>query len=259
VVCEHCNAALAIKLHSSLTPATRRKMAQEYRLKLCSAHKVTCPFFSQRVLPNDGAIPSWMASVVPDYIMELMDSPTPGLVAERKMKEIEELIGANHKLEIDLSALGKRQGLVMDVLFKLGFPPKSYHSLVIFGWEPVEVKDSKLQCGLCLAQYESDRAGDDNQSTDPPNSKRQRISNTKDLLYTHRHYCPIQCGFPTDSALAQPLWQEIANRILDELPPQELDPLERFQSIQQMLSSAISDSIAERKETNDALVPSCRP
>ena len=265
LVCNHCNAALAIKFHLSLKPADKWKIAQQYRSKLCSGHKATCLFHSRRFPPMDGPLPAWAVSIIPEYLMEIMDSPTLGLplVFEKRMKEFEAIAHRNLTIALDLSFLEVGQNIIVDIHQKLRKYPYTFLVLVVFGWESVSAsKNSKLniQCGLCLAQSELFYSDDKNQDmdiNDQPIPKRQKVSRAMNPFTAHRHYCPIKCGFPKDVTSAQPLWQTIANKLLEDSPLLDLEVDHGFRSLQQMLSSAVSDRIVNREgstSSSDTLV-----
>ena len=265
LVCVHCNAALAIKFHSSLKPADKWKITKEFRSRLCSGHIITCLFHSSRFPPMDGPMPAWAVSIIPEYLMEIMDSPTLGLPAifEKRTMEFKVTAQKNVIFPLDLSFLEVGQNIIEDVHHMLGKFPYTFLALVIFGWESISSSnDSKfiLQCGLCLAQSEIFCSNDNNQEhseIDQPTQKRQKISNAMNPLTAHRHYCPMKCGFPKDASSAVPLWQTIANKLLEDSPQLDLELDLGLRSLQQMLSSSISDRMTNRDESvisSDSLI-----
>jgi hypothetical protein len=194
-----------------------------------------------------------MASVVPDYLVELMESPTPGEVMEKMAKRLDMISGRKEVAQVELTCSGEEQILVDDVRAKLGIGRNSFLSLALFGWDsiaPIQDSVMMLLCGVCLAEAELDCSQEHTNEArtleQEPTRKRQK--RTMDPIKSHRHYCPWKCGFPCDSTPVQPLWQVIAKRLVSESPPQpELELEDSFRAIQHMLSSAISDNIAGRK------------
>lgn len=272
IACVHCNAALAIKFHPRLKPAHKHQMAQEYRSKLCCAHQPTCPFHSNTFPPSSTTSPSFpgwmMASVLPDHLVELMESPTPGAVMEKMVKRLDNMLSGSRTemtpFEWNCSS-GEEQTLVDDVLGKLGIGRNSFGSLAILGWDtmiapPLQQEESVimvLSCEVCLAEVELDgrshheeaRRRQTLEDQDEPTTSQKRQKRSMDPIQSHRYYCPWRCGFPCDSKTpVPPLWQVIAKRLVSEPSPQPPElTMDSFHAIQHMLSSAISDKIAGRK------------
>jgi hypothetical protein len=251
LVCDHCNVALAIKLHPGLKPADKHRIAQGYRCKLCSVHKLTCPFHSNNFPPTTSDLPVWMASVVPDNLLQLMDSPTANTVMTKLIKALDLNSDGTDFAQFEWTYSGEERTLLAEVLQMFSVDKTSVRSLALFGWESdTPIQDAaiiKVRCSVCLVEVELDCSDHEVRNTEhEPACKRKKRG--MDPINSHRYYCPWKCGFPVDSTPVLPLWQVIAKRLVEELPEQQdLDPVNRFEAIQMMLSSAISSRIVEPK------------
>ena len=142
------------------------------------------------------------------------------------------------KLNLDTTA----DQLIRQAPQQLGMGYNSSVALALFGWIPIGTQSTAnppivtVGCPLCLAwidmrlellqnqadstnekETEYHRGGEEEESSSRP-SKRSKISARKKRFSNpwtnHRHYCPMVCGFPTDTLEHDtPAWQTILSRL----------------------------------------------
>jgi hypothetical protein len=99
--------------------------------------------------------------------------------------------------------------------------------LTLLGWtaQPSKVADSVLlECQLCLKpisatisiseETRTKTASPELETDEDPPAKRQRSTSDWNPLSSHRHYCPYSCGFYQKGLPSEPIWQTLANRLL---------------------------------------------
>jgi hypothetical protein len=237
---------VAVAFHPLLKRADEVRIAKIYKEQLCTAHKVTCPFHAN-AFPSfeekDNGIPSFLGSVLPQTSVQLFEQESnPKLILEKQMKVLlncvekepypldlagtqmtEYLHNNNETVETFVSRIGAALGC--------GGEQKEWAAmLALFGWEPLLEQCHHesdpvvmLHCPVCLAQrglpiQTNDEESDDS-SVDEIRPAKKRKTTVKHKMMnpmtSHRHYCPIICGFPNNAdSFPTPMWQRIATNLL---------------------------------------------
>lgn len=243
IICQHCQAVVAIAFHPLLKSEDEVRIANTYKEKLCTSHKVTCPFHANAFPTTDTIIPSYLGSVLPVETMQLFEQPNPRSLLQKHVKQLENTVGNEQKpLALDLSPkqmeefLQEGESVEMFVsrvseALDCGDGNEWATVLALFCWEPLECRQAtskavQLQCPVCLAQRglplqsESEQVSDeDDSSADEvrPAKKRRAVDGLLRMnpITSHRHYCPVICGFAQqDSSFSSPMWETIATNLL---------------------------------------------
>lgn len=222
------------------------KLCAAYRMKIATNHKDGCVFGLGKHLyeeiieensKNTSAssstiVPSYMASVIAENYIQMMEHPTPSALVRYQVKEIISLLPKTAtkgtiwrfpKLQVPLEI---QQFAFTDAKLMLESDDEATVALAILGWAPAKkmknsVPTAYLGCPLCLAtmelDLESDVAGKDKAERGRPTKRLRTLAKHCNPVDAHRYYCPYQSGFP--SSIVQPtnpVWKRILERLLQE-------------------------------------------
>lgn len=269
LTCSFCNSALAITLLSSLSTKASEKVCNAYREKLVLAHDPNCPFkiegeqFLRESQQNRHIIiPVYMASVLPQEVVKLVEHPVPRSLLRLRVQQLESKCPTSWtfpKLQIsneitDVSTSAEEDDPIKSAC-QLLETTQTPAILSILGWEHTSNKEDEtgrpvvcLGCRLCYSWMELTLEEADSSPTndDKQPEKRRKLASPRyrNPLQAHRHYCPIICGFP-ESLFAEkkPLWKSILSRLLQQQKVvNETGGPEDYtvDKIQQILRSAIA-------------------
>jgi hypothetical protein len=229
---------LKIVFHSQLKQAAVQKIAAIYKQRLCTAHELICPFWSNE-FPVDQvpyAVPSYLATVLPEPAVELMEHPAPAKLLRAPMKEwIKVLKGESIDLAIPEEVQTKMSSLVVTeeeddaddgggltnmIFTACGLETSKANEdailLALFGWAPMEQTSSgapkRAKCSVCHAEARVPFLRPTTEAGEAPQTKKRRM--TMNLVSAHRHYCPFVCGFPTAGKPAEPMWDVIVKNLV---------------------------------------------
>jgi len=240
IVCIKCRAVLAITFHPLLKAADEARISKVYQEKLCTAHKVTCPFHSN-AFPSSSLhktiVPSYLGSVLPQESVALFEQSNSKVLLEKQVKLLLNAVGEGREpVPLDLSTKQLEEILqegetiesfVARIANALCCTDNDWAAvLALFCWKPMDIRQPSehvnqvvlLQCPVCLAQralnLQMDES-DDSSVDDLRPAKKPRIAAGEKMnpISSHRHYCPIICGFPCQGSSA-PMWQTIATNLL---------------------------------------------
>jgi hypothetical protein len=200
-------------------------------------------------------IPTYMASVIPQNYVELLEHPSPSSMLRQRVQHLGSVAASTAgvpwrypKLDIpeQIQQFGLKEVVdgtgrsIAQVVDLLGTGDDSLVSLALLGWNPIDLppEDSSsnsphpvvsLGCSICLSLMEltlekrdtlsqSLQGRDDAQAVDDRPTKRQKkLARFCNPYDAHRHYCPYKCGFPKSiPERATPMWQVLLSRLLKE-------------------------------------------
>jgi len=269
IVCQKCQACVAITYHPLLKAADEERITAIYKEKLCTAHKVTCPFYASAfpttVLAN-APIPSYLASVFPQDFVTLVEQSNPKPLLQ---KRVHSLLDAARKGDgsVEVSLDAKDMELQEDETTEmfasqlsntLGYSKETEQwacILALVCWEPKQTRQSNktvlmLQCPVCLSQRglpiqgydKNDNSSSDDSSVDLPPPKRPKTAKQPmNPITGHRLYCPVICGFPC-SGSEVPAWKTIANHLFANTGTSDVDDTQGEQvmiNIHRLLRSSL--------------------
>ena len=228
---------VAVSFHPQLKAADEKRIANLYQENLCTAHKVTCPFHCNKFPKShpQTTVPSYLGSVMPPEFVDLVEHSKPQALLEERIKtliradgeertplalhlphrQMEEFLGNGETAESFVSRLSGALGCHENEQWAA--------VLALFCWEPTNARSEQvvvMQCRTCLAQCGlrvhdvDDTETDDSTSVDgaPPAKKQRTNQQQMNPIMSHRHYCPVICGFPSDSSTV-PMWQTVATNL----------------------------------------------
>lgn len=236
IVCNKCQAVVAISFHPLLKAADEKRIAATYKEKLCTAHKVTCPFHSNTFptsSPNT-IIPSYLGSVLPTESVQLFEQSNPKAMLQKQMERLLVAVGEGRE-PLPMHLPTKQMESFLDngetvesfewrLCEALGGGENDWASLLaLFCWEPMVTSHQTeqaimLQCRTCLAQRGlllQDVQSEDSSADEMRPAKKPRMAGQEQQLnpmLSHRHYCPVICGFPSEGS-TKPMWQTIATNL----------------------------------------------
>eukprot|EP00980_Cylindrotheca_fusiformis_P021439 scaffold8301_cov184-Cylindrotheca_fusiformis.AAC.7 len=239
LACSTCNAALAITLPSGLSTKVMERICDSYREKLALAHKQNCPFKIDgeqflRLQNRNGEdlIPPYLASVLPQDCVELLEKPFPSALLLERIKQLDEHCPPTYeypKLEVSGCQPDETDSIKEMAATRLA-TSESVGILVILGWRPTDQKTLEsapsvaLGCRLCyswmdlkLVKKSSDKQSEVATLEETRPSKKSKLSRYCNPFEAHRHYCPYVCGFPERlSSPKKPIWKTLVSRLQQE-------------------------------------------
>lgn len=267
IVCEKCQAVVAIAFHPLLKAADEERITKIYREKLCTAHKVTCVFHANvfpRSSPNT-VVPSYLGSVLPHDVLTRAEQLNPKPLLQKQVKDLLNAVGEGRRPP-DLSLPEREMERVLEdgaettemfvsrVSNALGFSKEDEQwasILALLCWEPADTQHSNdpvviLQCPVCLAQRElhvlnnDNNESSDDSSVDVPPPKKQRTEDSMNPIASHRHYCPVIHGFPENGSTV-PLWQTILKKLFrqSESAVEDIKGEEVMMNVHRLLKSSL--------------------
>ncbi|KAG7355694.1 C3HC zinc finger-like-domain containing protein [Nitzschia inconspicua] len=246
--CSSCSSALAIlPIPSTISTEAMDKLCSAYRRKIATNHKDGCLFgwkesqFQKFVEEEESnavtmtVIPSYMASVLPEKSVQLIEHPAPSRLVRQQIDQIKSF----------LSSIPTTSQSITWKIPKLQIPSEICHfaasggklllecddevliALAILGWNPVykriplSDRTVSLGCPLCLAmmdlEVESTTSGKGKREKSRPAKRQRTLAKHCNPLDAHRYYCPYQSGFPVSlTQPSNPVWKRILERLLQQ-------------------------------------------
>jgi hypothetical protein len=197
-------------------------------------------------------VPPYMASVLPEESVLLLEHPAPHAILRQRIQEIQSIQSSRNTnddsttasqiwkyphLQIPSEIQQFASTLAKDIL---GTQDESILGLAVLGWKPVErtIVDNNshrisMGCSLCMAFMElectlasSYSLQKEKEQDDRPNKRLRKLAKYCDPQESHRHYCPYKCGFPVSMTdKKDPVWKIVLTRLSD-VNDQDGTPLE---------------------------------
>lgn len=265
LACETCQASLVVTIHPKLKAAAVKKIAGIYQKRLCTSHKITCPFRCDSVPGRSDemeTVPSFFAPVLPPDMIDLVENPRPQTMMRERMRRWKECFDRSSVPHLDLSfkalqefseeqdePLGAR---IAQACGSTDTNDDDAAILALFGWTPATSDTAivKAECTVCLTCTQVPIRGTPNAKEGPPAKKKQKVKAMNPML-SHRHYCPMIRGFPSDHTPV-PMWKIIAKNTLSKEEPESVqrEGETALEAFRRLLRTGVANTSKFRETAN---------